>query len=1204
MALVFFCFLTGNAWSQEARANIEGKVTDAQGASVPGARVSVVSESTNVKQDTVTNELGAWTVRFLNPGSYRITVSSPGFMTLERSGIVLQTADMKQVDLVLEIGQVSDKIIVVAEAALVDTTVATSGTVIEPEVVTEMPVMSRIPFQLATMSPGVQAVDQNNNVAMMWSKNAASEIRVNGGRDNRSNEFLLDGMPNQNRDKVAFIPPTDAVAEFRIMSNAYDAQYGRQAGGTLNVSVKAGSNEYHGNVYEFNRNDAYSANTFQANRSGMPKSMTRYNLWGGTFGGPVWLPKLYKGANRTFFFVSYEGIRNQDPRAGTRSVPTAEERVGDFTKSWTTQTVGGVTTVVPITVYDPKTIDSKGYRQPFPENKIPRERLSPIALNVLKFVPAPNTPNLPNSSTANNFTPNSTRQNKMATFLTRGDHNWNNSHKTFVSVRWSNMDEFKSDDFHNVSTGDGLTRMAQGVGLDHVYVISPSKILNLRFNITRYAEPDFDNGAGFDPTLLGFSKSYVSQMDRLSFPRITGLFGNVGGSAGGYTNTTYYNWNANLTQVKGNMTLHYGGEYRVLQDATGDWGNQSGQFDFNSNWTRQRYDTSATGKGSTTASFLLGLPNAGSFPRNANRIDSQRYLGLYFQDDWRVTSHLTVNVGLRWDFQRPAIERFNRTVSGFDPTVVNPISDAAAAAYSSIMGTVLANPGKYPFGPQLAQVVPVSSFKVYGVQKFAGVDGQPLTATDSVYNQWQPRVGAAYRLGDKTVIRGGFGKFYQGTGSTQGQNGFSRSTSFVSSRDSGMTPFDTLENPFQDGILAPTGDALGAMTNLGSGVNWLNRDGHLPYSWEYSLHVQRELGSWLFEIGYTHNKTYDIFQDRQQNDIGLQNWLTLRTPRFDSTGKPLAKPYITDEQIPNPFYKLPGVTGSRGNSSLISVYDLMRPIKIFGGQNRTGNPAGKNQYDSMQAKVERRFRNGFSLLFSYTFSKLFEDTSFWGNEIGGVIEHKLGGEDRPHKVSIAPIVQIPVGRGKALGHDMPKFLDVFAGGWQVSGQYIIQSGSPVVFSTDSFFDGQDFHIDRTARTLDKWFDTAHFAKFPNSGDDISKWPAWTGVQNMPGANYVPQTSSDPKNGVYADFGNYLRRYPTRWANVRESRVNELNFGLFKNFRIGERVKVQLRCEFFNLFNHPRFDSPETNPGNSNFGVVSPSQVNMPRVGQMALKISF
>lgn len=1218
--LLMFAGLAG--WGQESRANLEGRVTDPQGALVPGASVTVVSEATGVKQTTSANEQGAWVVRFLNPGTYKVTVSAPGFKTAERKGVTLQTADIKQLDMTLEVGQVSETVTVSAEAPLIDTSAATAGTVIEQEAITEMPVMSRIPFQLATLSPGVQALDQNNNVAMMWSKNAASEIRVNGGRDNRSNEFLLDGMPNQNGDKVAYIPPADAVAEFRIMTNAYDAQYGRQAGGTLNVTVKSGTSKYRGNLYEFNRNDAYAANTFQLNRAGQRKAPTRYNLYGGTFGGPVRLPWVYDGQNRTFFFVTWEGIRNQDPRSGVRTVPSEQERQGDFTGTWTTQVISGKQVVIPITIFDPLSVDGNrtvvvngqtvtnpqfGYRTPFPGNRIPATRLSPIAQNILKFIPAGNTTPLATSNTASNFTPSSTRQNKMASYLQRLDHNWNQSHKSFASLRWNHMDEFTGDDYHNATTGNYLTRINRGLGLDHVWTISAAKILNLRFNVTRFEEPGYDNGAGFNPADLGFSKEYVSQMERFSFPRITNIFGDIGGSAGNYTHTTYYNWNANLTHVKGNMTLHYGGEYRVLQEASANFGYQSGRFDFDSAWTRRRYDTGETGYGSTMASFLLGLPrNTNSyFDRNANSFDSQRYAGVFFQDDWRVSSKLTVNIGLRWDVQRPFIERFDRRVSGYDPAVLNPISSAAQDSYARIMASVLADPVRYPFGPQLAQLVPVSAFKVYGAQMYAGVNGQPRTAVDTAFNQWQPRVGFAYRLSNKTVLRGGFGKFYQSTGSKQGQNGFARTTNFTQSIDAGLTPYDTLATPYRNGILEPTGSSLGAMTNLGNGVNWMSRDGHLPYSWEYSLHLQHEWKGWLLQGGYTHNQTYDILWDMQQNDIGFENWKTYRTPRFDSAGKPLAKPYLTDEQIPNPFYQLAGVTGSRGTGTLMSIYELMRPLKALGGQVRGGNQWGRNTYDAFEGKVERRYRSGFSLVAAYTMSKLFEDTSFWGAEISGPIpEHKLGGEDRPHKLSVAPIYNLPVGRGKKLGGGMPKWADYLAGGWQMSGQYIVQSGAPIVFDTNSFFDGQDFHYDRGKRTLDQWFDTSHFIKFPGANDDLSLWPAWTGVQSMPGASFKPSSSSDPKNGVYADFGNYVRRYPTRWANARASRVNELNLGLFKNLSITERVKVQLRGEFFNMFNHPRFGAPNTDPGSSSFGRVTPSQNNMPRVIQVAMKLSF
>ena len=254
---------------------------------------------------------------------------------------------------------------------------------------------------LADLSPGVQALDQNNNVPLMWSNIAASAIRVNGGRDNRSNEFTLDGMPNQRGDRVAFIPSTDAVAEFRIMSNAYDVQYGRQSGGTINVSLRSGTGKYHGGLYEFHQNSSLNANLFQLNRAGQPKVVAHYNLYGGTLGGPVWLPRLYQGKGKTFFFASWEGIRNKDPRLITLSVPTELERQGDFSQSFTTQLIGGHRVRVPITIYDPLTVDTRptiirggkevtnpnfGRRQPFPDDKIPAERINPIARKILEFV--------------------------------------------------------------------------------------------------------------------------------------------------------------------------------------------------------------------------------------------------------------------------------------------------------------------------------------------------------------------------------------------------------------------------------------------------------------------------------------------------------------------------------------------------------------------------------------------------------------------------------------------------------------------------------------------------------------------------------------------------------------------------------------------------------------------------------------------------
>jgi hypothetical protein len=1205
LALAAVCWVAGTnaVWGQESRAALGGRVTDTQGAVIPNAEVVVTAEDTGVKQHTKTNDQGNWIVRFLIPGRFNFSVTAPGFQLSQQTGITLQTADNKLVDVQLQVGSVQQTISVTAEAMLVDTTSAVSGTVITAEEITEMPSMSRVTTLLATLSPGVVAQDQNQNIAHLWSYNAASQFTANGGRNNiRSNEFELDGMPNSRADgKVAFMPPPEAVAEFRVQMNAYDASIGRQAGATVQMAIKNGTRRYHGSLYEFNQNNFLNARMFQTNLVGGSNPPVHFNEYGGTFGGPVWIPKVYRGRERTFFFISYDGTRNQDPRFSIRSVPTEQERRADFSQSFTTQLVGGQLVRYPIQVYDPLSVDSRGYRQLFAGMVVPASRQGPIAQKILGYVPLPNKASEPTGNATNNFVPDSTRQNKMAVFVLRLDHTWNNGHKSFASLRWYHEDELTGDDFHGPATGAYQTRIPMGLGLDHVWTLDAYKILNFRWNISRFVDDNRDHGAGFDPSLVGIPQSLISQMEAPAFPRITGIFGDIGsGSAGNFTGTSYYTWSATMTQVHGNMTLKYGGDFWVLQQANRNIGSQ-GTFDFGSNWTRQQSTVGGgVGNGSTMAAFLLGLPQGGSFPRNASALYSQRFYALYLHNDWRVTRRLTLNLGLRWDYERPVSERFDRMTSDYDPAVVNPISDSAQAAYAKILAANASNANVQ----QLAQLLPASAFKVYGAQLFAGRDGHPRTAHNGDFRQFQPRVGFAYRLLPRTVIRGGFGRFVQGSWSQGGQNGFSRSTSFIATRDNYTTPYDTLENPFRDGILNPTGSSLGPLTNLGQGVNWQNQNPGRQHSWEYSLHFQQEFRGWLFEIGYTHNKTYDIGWDMNQNLPSFETWKQLRSPRFDANGRPQDK-LLWDELIPNPFYQLPGVTGSLVSNQNIGFSQFVRPVKILGDITRGNNPWGKNQYDAMLVRIERRFKRGFSIINSFTWSKLFEDTSYWGPEVAGrVAEHKLGGEDRPLHLSIAPIWNIPIGRGQKVWPAMPKALDVALGGWELAGHYNIQSGVPVVFDTDSFFDGQNFALPRDQQSLDGWFNTTPFLRFPDKSTDISTYPAWTGIQAMPGYNYKPAPGDTIKNGVYQDFATYIRRYPTRWSFVRASRTNELNLGVYKNFKIKERLKIQYRFETFNTFNHPRFPAPTTNPGSGSFGRVNKAQQNNARLIQMALKVSF
>jgi hypothetical protein len=305
---------------------------------------------------------------------------------------------------------------------------------------------------------------------------------------------------------------------------------------------------------------------------------------------------------------------------------------------------------------------------------------------------------------------------------------------------------------------------------------------------------------------------------------------------------------------------------------------------------------------------------------------------------------------------------------------------------------------------------------------------------------------------------------------------------------------------------------------------------------------------------------------------------------------------------------LPNVTGTIATNQTITLNQLLNPVTILGGITENNNPVGSNQYDAMLTKIEHRFTKGFSVINAFTWSKTFEDDRILGPQIASQnIEHRLSGQDRPFHLSIAPIWQIPVGRSQKLGTNMPKALDFVVGGWQLSGQYTIQSGAPVTFDTSDsfFFSGRDFSFARDKRTLSQWFDTSQFYRFPDKGmtqATLTTYPWWTGVQSMPGYNYVLASSDSIKNGVYQDFGTYVRTIPTTWSDVRSSRVNNVDAIISKTFTLRERVKFQFRFEAYNLFNHVRFGAPTDDPTSSNFGKVNPTEQNNARLIQMALKI--
>lgn len=1217
--------------AQDTRATLGGKVLDPQGAAIAGATVTVTAEATGVQTKVNTNGEGNWRAPYLVPGPYHFDVEANGFKTARRAAIQLQLGDQKFLDVTLEVGAKTDTITVESAPPLIDTTAAVSGTVITTEHLAELPTLSGIPTTLAGLTPGVVVGDPNGGTSHLWSNISASKIDVNGaGSGTRAIGYTLDGATNTNSSgQVTFIPPMEAVSEFRVITNAYDASLGGHGAATINMSLKSGTQGFHGSLYENNQNNSLNARPYNSSPD-LPLPAVHVNDWGGTFGGPVLLPKLYDGRKKqTFFFLSYDGIRNTSPSSTSyASIPTMAERTGDFSQSWLVKS--GKT--YPISVYDPNHIEmATGNRPQFSGNVIPTGQINPISAAILKLMPAPNVTNDASCSNCKNYLSQALQNDKFASLAMKFDQNWNNSHHSYVSLRWNSFSETSQDTFGATNPLQGLDqyRTNKGITIDHTWVVSPTYIADFRYNVTGYMYKSMSPGAAYDPTTLGFPSSYVALMDTPSIPLIrdiaSGMTQNgLGTNKKNFNQDTFQTFTANLTQTKGNHTFRYGVEYDIQQQGVKNLGAPGGTFRFDSKWTIPNPLKSAgNGQGSTFASYLLGLPsNSSTLPTNATAFWSQHSTGFYFQDDWRATDKLTLNLGLRWDFVTPMSERYNRYVSRFDPNVVlTDITTPAQANYAKLITGTSTSAGVQYLQQYRGDA---SSFVARGGPLYAGVNGTSRNMADTRYKYWQPRFGFAYRLMKDTVIRGGFGRFAQSPEFTgPGQDGFSQSTSFTASIDNYYTPLMSFNNLYPNGKTAPTGSSNGIYTNPGSWSEYTDPyTGRRPFVDEASLHIQHQVGDYLFEVGGTLNITHDILVDYNVNLPSETAWRAAYGPQFDTNGRPVDQK-AGDVPVTNPFLGDTHFLNNMGKDKTLSAYQLSRPNPMF--NNLTEHrPIGKATYYGLQAKAERRLKNGFSLLQSFTWSKKMAEYGYLDTDnLNAVVyqqrglDRQLDGSDRRFLLSTTSTYKLPFGRGKLLGKNVSSWMDKLIGGWEMAGIYSFASGTPLVLPTNNAFYKSGCNPSLGSGKSDKqWFDTSCFVAFPTKDTtyadlhDSSKFPSWTGVQNLPGYNWQPSASDAAKNGVYGDFTTWSTANPTVFGSIRQPWSSNLDLGLRKSVQLTEKVRLQLRMDAFNALNHARFQLPDASvdPSNVYFGVLGGSgnlsAANKPRAVQLSGKITF
>jgi hypothetical protein len=1129
--------------AQEARGTLQGRVSDSTGAVVPGATVEVANVATGVAISTTSNEEGNYRVPFLIPGTYRITVTLQGFSKFVSQNVDVHVAEVLVVDATLQPGQISDEVTVSAATTAVDTASAGLGQVVDARRISELPIREGTAVELVILAPGVQNTTDLrsrkaafNNGLSQWSSDGAGEKR---------NDFTIDGVANVAADRVAYSPPSAAVEEFKIQTATYDAAVGNAMGATVNLVTKSGTNNLRGQVYEWFRGAKFDAKNYFDEKAGRPKRDYKDNRFGAAVGGPI-------ARGRTFYFGNVEANPFEVPQPITLTVPTAKMRTGDLSELLA---LGSQYQIYdPATIRPHPTLAGRFTREPFPGNIIPQNRIDPVAAKILEYYPLPNQGGT--SDGANNYTnPTAVAFETYYTATMRIDHNLSDRHRVYGRFSWDFWEEEKDDRFDNLATGIFLNRKNRVFALDDAYTLKNNLLMNVRGGFTRQLFPERRRSQGFDLASLGFAPALVSLAPAAlaTFPNIT--FDGYQAfspweSGDGFFTTDVYNVTGSLIWLVGNHNLKFGTEYRRYVEHSSRFPTAvSPTISFSTTWTRGPLDNSAAApRGQDFASFLLGYPTGGTMSRAAEYNERSGVLAFYAHNDWRVRHNLTLNLGLRWEYESPLTEQEDRMISGFDLTTPLPIADSVRANYA-----------RNPI-PQ----VPVADFQVRGGVLYPDTGG-PDQAWKGVYSNIMPRAGFSWQPEAKTAVRGGYGLFYDVLGPNRisvNQTGYSRQTALTPSLNNGQSFVATLANPFPGGLLEPVGSDLGLMTNVGLGVSFpYVGEVRTPRTHRWSVGIQREL-PWRFLVEGTYVGSYSehIPVSVDLNAVPGQYFSTSPV-RDDATNN-----FLT-QQVPNPFAGL--LPGTNINGANVSRSQLLRAYPQFTGVSAS-ETIGTSDYTSFQTRLERRMANGFTVQVAYTWSKTMTETGFL-NAFDEELERVIGPFDRTHVFVTSGLVELPFGRNRRWGRAWTGVMEGVLGGWQVSYLFRAQSGAPLGFGNFLFASGatiDDVVLPGGDRSEDRWFNTAAFNRV--SAQQL--------VSNV-------------------------RTQPTRFGEVRGPGYAVLDLGFLKNVEMGGRLRLQLRAEVYNALNRANFGNPNTGVTNSAFGTIT-AQNGLPRQLQLAARVSF
>lgn len=1130
-----------SVYAQEFRATLSGRISDTTGAAISGATVEIKNVDTGETWKASSNNDGDYQVAFLMPGNYTVTAETPGFKKIIRDGIKLLVAGHGVVDLQLALGDVNQSVTVSGGAPLLETENADRGLTVESKRVLETPLQGQNPFSQALETPGVVLNHPAQNLRPFDVFNF-TQVVVNGSRPNY-NELLVDGVSAlAEASTMAYMPTAEAVSEFKVQATIYDAQYGWTLGSVINVTTKNGTNQFHGSLYDYFQNTHLYANTFNSNRTGVPRQDQHVNIPGGDVNGPVF-------KNRLFFSFSYFDWRQITPFPFVTSVPTAAQKSGDFAQTYYGSNSSGLLQQI---IYDPfsTATGSNGplARTPFQGNVIPKGMLNPVAVKVLSYIPLGNVAGNPVTGLSNLTNNSSTRHLELyfPEYVGRGDYDI--SDKTRLFVRYSRNGEYELKGFQFSTNGsfnpadvtqmNPFTRENHNATVQLTHIVSPSTVLDFRLGFERFLSEGGDaHGAMVGPGDLGFSPTFVSQATHY-FPAFT-----WSGYSGAGTGPTTVNPIAQtilaqglLSKIKGRHSLKFGAEFRLLRGYAQTPGFSAGSFAFDQTFTGANPLQIQPSSGNSIASFLLGTPQSGLIQVNSQGARQLKMYSAFVRDDIRVTEKLKLGFGLRWDYLGPMTDRFNELARGFAATTANPLQ--------------------------------VPGQTVYGGLLFAGVNGQSRAIFNSKYHNFGPRAGAAYRLDRRTVIRGGyallFGQQWNDPGNAPG---FSQTTSMVTSIQTGI-PFNTLTNPFPSGILQPVGSSLGLKTALGQSFAFASPEGGQPaYVHQFSLEVQRELPrEFLLSAAFVGSRSRDIPVSRAINEISASS-LAMGAA-------------VLTTNVPNPFAGL--IPGTSINGATVQRQQLLRPFPEFLGVTELFDPIGRSSYNSGQFVIYKRLSLGLNFSVSYTISKQIEQSSFL-NPQDSRLEKVIASWDVPQVVGVNLVYELPFGAGKPIGAALIKPARWLIGGWELSTLTRLQKGMPMNFPTNAAPTGINPAL--SDPLLEQWFNTCTLLANGTTRGCVGKaQPAWTIRQPLTLQAWSSRLSSVRLPGIH---------------NVDTSLIknNHINERLNLMFRV-DFINATNSPQFFG--------GPVVDINNANFGRISGTadQSNLPRFIQFSMKLKF